>query len=74
MEFEDLKKTIKDELKLQKVDFSSDTASNLNIGSIDLSSTQKLLFWMETISFQLINVDFRLLQRKALEKFRGLFI
>ena len=44
MEFEDLKKKIKDELKFQKPDFSSDTASNLNIGSIDLSSTQKLLF------------------------------
>ena len=44
MEFDDLKKKVEKELDLKKPDFINDAANNLNIGYLDLSSTQKLLF------------------------------
>lgn len=44
MEFEELKKRVEKDFKLEKPDFMTETATNLNIGAVDLSATQKLIF------------------------------
>jgi len=44
MEFEKLKQKISSELSIEKPDFVKDTDTNINIGFIDLTATQKLIF------------------------------
>jgi hypothetical protein len=44
MEFIDLKKKIETELNLEKPDFLKDTNDLVNIGQIELTATQKLIF------------------------------
>ena len=44
MEFEELKQKISSELSIEKPDFVKDTDTNINIGFIDLTATQKLIF------------------------------
>lgn len=44
MEFEELKQKISSELTIEKPDFVKDTDTNINIGFIDLTATQKLIF------------------------------
>lgn len=44
MEFIDLKKKIEAELNLEKPDFLKDTNDLVNIGQIELTATQKLIF------------------------------
>lgn len=44
MEFTELKKKIKSELKLEKPDFVADTEDLFNLGFIELTATQKLIF------------------------------
>jgi hypothetical protein len=44
MEFGALKKKIETELKLEKPDFVKDTDDLINIGHLELTATQKLIF------------------------------
>jgi hypothetical protein len=44
MEFSELKKKIEADLKLDKPDFVDDTEDLVNLGYIELSATQKLIF------------------------------
>jgi hypothetical protein len=44
MEFTELKKKIETELKLDKPDFVDDTEDLINLGYIELTATQRLIF------------------------------
>lgn len=44
MEFSDLKKRIATQMTAEKPDFVQNTDTNINIGFLDLSATQKLIF------------------------------
>ena len=44
MEFDELKKRIEKELKLNKPDFAKDSKTSINIGELSLGPTQTLLF------------------------------
>ena len=44
MDFQELKKQVEKEVELKKPEFVKDTNTSINIGELDLGSTQKLLF------------------------------
>jgi len=58
MEFTELKKKIESDLRLNKPDFVKDTDTSMNIGHIELNSTQQLVFSVSTFKGK-VYIDIR---------------